>query len=157
MRVDPGRHRFSVESDGAEVTIEAISSEGVKLQRVEAVFPAPPAPAPPPPAPPRQEAPPPPRPAERPLPVAPIVAAAVGVVAFGSFAFFGARALSQSSDLHAHPGTYTQSDIDSLKTKIVVADTSLGIGIVATAIAVVLWLGRGTSAPPTSAALGRSP
>jgi hypothetical protein len=135
--VDPGRHVFLVESDGLPpVSVEAVVTEGVRLQRVEAVFPRP-APAP---SEPRFEAPAPPESRRPTLPTGTIVASAVGLVAFGACAYFGTRALVQSSDLHSHPGTFSQSDIDSLNAKVLAANVSMGVGVASAAVALVLWL-----------------
>jgi hypothetical protein len=71
------------------------------------------------------------------------VLAGVGVVALGSYAYFGLRGLSERSDLAAGCGaTHTCSDaqVDPIRTKFAVADISLAVGLVSLGVATWLFL-----------------
>jgi hypothetical protein len=71
----------------------------------------------------------------------------VALVGVGGFAFFGATGSSDANDLRhgcSVTSSCTQSSVDAIKSKYVVADVSLGIAVVALAAAAVLWL---TDAP----------
>lgn len=66
----------------------------------------------------------------------------VGILGMGGFAYFGLSANAQLSDLRAQPcaasATCAEADLDQVKTKHIVADISLGVGVVALGAAV--WL-----------------
>ena len=92
----------------------------------------------------------------------PWVLGGVAVVALGSFAFFGARALSKKDDIEsscASTHSCTQSQKDALFTSALVADVSLGVAVVAGGLATWLFLrtpsGDVTVAPSTSGAVAR--
>jgi len=76
------------------------------------------------------------------------VAAGVGVLALSSFAYFGLTASSDASNLRESCAPHCRvEDVDSVRTKLVVANVSLGVGIVALGVAGALWLAEGSSAP----------
>jgi len=72
-----------------------------------------------------------------------IVVGGVGVLALGSFAFFGLGGKSDVSDLEKTCKPHcAQSDVDAAKTKLLIADISLGVGIVALGVATYLVITR---------------
>jgi hypothetical protein len=82
----------------------------------------------------------------------------LGVVALGSFAYFGVTSKSDLDDLRATCAPYCpQSELDSVKSRMLVADISLGVGIASLAVATVLLVtsgsknAAGTSAKTTGA------
>ena len=125
--MDPGPHQLRFEHAGAPPKEQAIVvQQGVK-NRVIAVNWAPPAPAP-------EPAPPPPPP-ERGQPVVAYVLGGLGIAALGSFAAFAILGKREADDLNARcgdgappGGVCTQDEIDATRTKLVVADVSLGVG-----------------------------
>jgi hypothetical protein len=71
------------------------------------------------------------------------VLAGVGVVALGSFGYFGISGHARASDLKDGCGqtkTCDPADVDSARSKYLVADVSLGIGVVALGAAAAVWL-----------------
>src|SRR6185295_14465035 len=71
----------------------------------------------------------------------PWVLGGVAVVALGSFAFFGTRALSKKDDIEstcASAHSCSQSQKDGLFTSALVADISLGVALIAGGLAT--WL-----------------
>jgi hypothetical protein len=87
-------------------------------------------------------------PPPRGLPAATYVFGAVGLVALGSFGYFAVRGKSDADHLRATcvPGCET-SDVDAVHTKLLVADVSLGVGIVSLAAATFFALARGRANP----------
>jgi hypothetical protein len=72
-----------------------------------------------------------------------IIVGGVGVLALGSFAIFGLGGKSDVSDLEKNCKPHcAQSDVDSAKTKLLIADISLGVGIVALGVATYLVITR---------------
>jgi len=72
-----------------------------------------------------------------------IIVGGVGVLALGSFAIFGLGGKSDVSDLEKTcKPRCAQSDVDAAKTKLLIADISLGVGIVALGVATYLVLTR---------------
>jgi hypothetical protein len=65
----------------------------------------------------------------------------VALVAFGSEAYFGVTGLSARSDARAQPcaPACPSSDADRVRTKFIVADVSLGVGVLALAGALYVW------------------
>ncbi len=71
----------------------------------------------------------------------PIVAGAVGVVALGSFFTFAVLGRNQQTTrLDPCRGQCALDDVQSVRTKFLVADVSLGVAIVSFGIGAVLWL-----------------
>jgi hypothetical protein len=85
------------------------------------------------------------------LPVGAYVTGGIGVVALGTFTYFALRAKRDSDVLHetCAPGC-NHNDVAALKTKLIVADVALGIGVVGLAAATFIAL-RGRSAPSARA------
>lgn len=71
-----------------------------------------------------------------------IAVGGIGVVALGAFAIFGLRGTSDVDDLKACKPNCKQDDVDSAKSKLVMADISLSIGVVALGVATYLYLTR---------------
>lgn len=72
-----------------------------------------------------------------------LVVGGIGVLALGSFAIFGLSGKSDVSDLEKTcKPTCKESDVDSARTKLIVADISLGVGIVALGVATYLIITR---------------
>lgn len=135
IELDPGSHRFVFQRSGSpDVVQQAQIREGEKNREVSAVFAAPaPTPAPTPDTPPAE--------ATRPVPLAAWVLGGVGVVALGSFATFGAMGLSTRSTDHCATGC-TQAQKNDVDSKFLVADVSLGVGVVAVGLATWFFLSR---------------
>jgi hypothetical protein len=83
-------------------------------------------------------------------PLATLVLGGVAVASFATEAVFGMTGISQH-DSDVGPGGCaphcTQAERSSIQTKFAVADVSLGLGAVATALATVFWLTDHRSAP----------
>jgi hypothetical protein len=83
---------------------------------------------------------------------------ALSVAGLASFAVFGALGLDQKNQLRASCGnTCSDSQVSPLKTKYIVADTSLGIGLLAGAIATWLFFHPSVDATAPSIAVTISP
>jgi hypothetical protein len=153
--VDPGPHTFRFEVAG-EVPVErrVVVLEGQKNVKVSASY-APRA------APTTTVTVPPPGGyvEERPTPVAVWVLGGVGALALGSFAFFGISAVTQEDDLSEcdprnnpkDPVGCSEEDLDEVLRNRIVADVSLGVGIVALGAATVVYLTRPTIRSATPA------
>ncbi len=71
-----------------------------------------------------------------------LVLGGVGVLALGSFAIFGISGKNDVDDLQKCKPNCAESDVDSARTKLIIADISLGAGIVALAGAAFLYFTR---------------
>ncbi len=66
------------------------------------------------------------------------------MAALGSFTYFAISGSSEKSDLRARCGSRcSDAEVASLKTRYILADVSLGVGIVALGVATYLWLTHG--------------
>ncbi len=133
--VDPGAHTFRYETAGATaVEQKVVVNVGEKLRILDVAFGAPAKP----------EAPPPPPPEKTGVPTMTWVLGGVAIVAIGTSAIFGIAGLSKRSDLYADPcsdsNTCSQSEVDSVKTKFLVADIAGGIGIASAVVAGYFFL-----------------
>jgi hypothetical protein len=135
--VDPGTHEaIFTRPDGTTQKETFVARAGEKNRTVVARFVQAPTPPPPPPPPPS------PAPAEEPrrsIPTATWALGGVGVVALGVFGAVGAVGVSQRSRLGCDVGC-SASDKSSVDSKFLVADVALGIGVVAIAAAVAIYL-----------------
>jgi hypothetical protein len=143
LPVDPGPHRITFEAHGRVATQQHIvAREGDKLRPITAVL-ARLGPAD------RAETAP-----AGPSPVPIVVAGTVAALALGSFAVLGAIGQSQRQDLLdtcAPTQTCASSDVDAARTKLVVADVSLVVGLAATVVTgVLLARALGSNAPKAS-------
>lgn len=71
-----------------------------------------------------------------------LVLGGVGVLALGSFAIFGISGKNDVDDLQKCKPNCAESDVDSARTKLIIADISLGAGIVALAGAAFFYFTR---------------
>ena len=129
LSVDPGAHAFKFEHGKEPPVVEQVLvHEGVKNRMLTVTFPV---------------TAPPPRPEDRKptVPLATWILGGVGVVGLGSFAFFGLGARSRAEELRTTCApTCAGSDVDSLKTRMRVADISLGVGVLALGGATVFFM-----------------
>ena len=102
------------------------------------------------------------------VPVAAWVLGGVGVVGIGMFATFGIIGLNQKSDAEAPASeggckpTCRDDEVSSIRTKLIVADISLGVGVVALGVATYLFISsrsepKSTSSARVSVDLGPTP
>jgi hypothetical protein len=140
--VDPGEHVFRFEpADGPAVERRVLVHEGEKGQRIEVRLGASSSSSG--------------RPSEGLVrersdspPIAAYVAGGVGLLALGSFAYFGLSGLHQREDLLACRGACGDAEVDAVQRKFLIADVSLGISVVVLGAATILWLShRGEPAP----------
>ena len=146
--LDPGAHTIRCEAAGYETkTEEIVIREGEPVRVVACIMQASAVTASPPPV---VVAPPP----SRPFPVVPVVLGSVSLVALGVFAVVGATAASDYRSLERDCAPSCSSDrIDSLRTRFVVADVSLVLGIVSGVAAGAFWLfDRPAAAEPAKTA-----
>jgi hypothetical protein len=90
---------------------------------------------------------------DRPTPASVYALGAVGIVGLGAFTAFALMGNAKKSDLDSQncKPNCAQSDVDSIKSKYLLADISLGVGVVALGAATVLYLTRSeVPAPSTS-------
>ncbi len=150
--VDPGPHTFKFEVEGQpSVEQQAVIREGEKNRAITATFgttppevnrsnPVTQAPN---------------EPERKSAPVAGYIIGGVGLVALGGFVYFGLTGKSDVSTLRDGCGqthSCSQDDVDSAKSKLLIADVSLGIGIVALGVATYMILTHDSA--PASAKVG---
>ena len=142
VEVDPGMHRFRAEAeDGTSVELEVVVAEGEKSRAVTLVR--------------RSTRAPPPERAG--IPASAWVLGSVSVVAFGSFAYFGLTARADASERRSSCGpTCPENDLDAIRRKLLIADVSLGVGVVSLGIATFITLTR-PSKPNVSTAIDLQP
>jgi hypothetical protein len=137
VAVDPGEHvlRF-VAADGSTHEERIVLNVGEKNRRIVVEFSATSAA----PMQPGQPAGPPPSANAVPAtPVSVYVLGAVGAVALGSFAFFGVSALTRGNDLKGSCApTCSGDDATSVRRDALIADVSLGVGVIA--VAALAWI-----------------
>jgi hypothetical protein len=151
--LDPGEHTIRYESPGAPPADErVVMHAGEKNRQITVRLGAPPpapAPAPPPPVPIPES----PAKASGGIPTAAIVVGAIGVVGIASFAFFGLTGKSDVSDLRTNCApNCEQSKVDAARSKLIVADISLGVGVVA--LGVATWMILSNSKAPAQVTTG---
>lgn len=137
--VDPGEHTFTFEHQGQTIEEKVLIRTGEKNRPLNVKLEGAAAPPPPP-----GETTPPPsddRGSGGSL-VPALIVGGVGVVALGSFAFFGITGKSAVDDLQTCKPRCAESDVDSARTKLIVADISLGVGVVALGVATYMILTR---------------
>ncbi len=79
------------------------------------------------------------------------MAAGIGVVALSSFAYFGLSADGDAADLRRTCAPNCAPDrVDAVRSKLVLANVSLGVGVAAFGVAGALWLLKGSAPPPSS-------
>lgn len=152
--VEPGEHLFRFErADGKAIEQRVLVVEGEKNRKVVAEF-ASLVPKPPP-----GEAGPPAHESKK-VPVLAYVAGGVAVAALGSFTFFALSGKGSEKDLASScsPGC-SDDQLSPVKRDYLIADVSLGIGLVAAAAAVILALPALTDSgtPASAASISRLP
>jgi len=125
IAIDPGAHRFRAErEDGSFVELDVVVAEGEKSRAITLTMPD------------TVEK-------RASIPTASWILGGVSVVAFGSFAYFGLTGRAEASDRRTTCGpNCPQSDLDSIRRKLLIADISLGVGVVSFGVATVLVLTR---------------
>jgi hypothetical protein len=130
--VDSGEHTFRFESkDGSVKEEKVLLRAAEKARPIIATFGTGGTPPPPPP----------PGGGEGSI-VPAIVVGGIGVIALGSFAIFGIGGKNDVDDLQKCKPTCPEKDVDSARTKLIIADISLGVGIVALGVATYMFLTR---------------
>ncbi|MCB9585242.1 MAG: hypothetical protein H6718_07580 [Polyangiaceae bacterium] len=146
IEVDPGKHQLVLTAAGLEpIETEIVLREGEHRRMVELTFKLSTAAT---------------APAESPVEatqqipedeagsgsVLPYVLGGVGVLGVAGFVYFGLSGKAQRSDLESScKPNCTQSQIDEVDQKFLLADVSLGIGVVSLGIAAYLFLNGGDS------------
>jgi hypothetical protein len=162
IELDPGQHVLRVETAGSDPQEERfLLPAGDKNHTINVTFarpkPASPLVVPPPtqevpvpkPLPPSGETQPPEQ-SSRGVPAGSYVLGAIGVGALGVFGYFGIRGMLDADHLKQTcvPACQT-SDVDAVRTKLLIADIALGAGVVS--LAAATWFAvRGLSAPSRS-------
>jgi len=146
--VDPGEHTFTVEAAGHKpTTVRLVVRVNEKNRLVRVTFDD----GPKAPAATKIEPPRPPAAESRGVPVLGLTLAGVGALAMGSFAYFGATSKSDLDGLRSTCAPFCeQAALDDVKSRMLVADVSLGIGIVALGVATVLIIAHYASHPAAS-------
>jgi hypothetical protein len=153
LRLEPGGHTVKYERTGSDpVEAHVLLVAGEKNRQLTVEFPATP---PGSPSSPSSSGTTPPASGERHTTIRPAawVFTGLAVVAGTSFAYFGATGKSELDSLRATcAGHCAQSDVSSAWNKLIVADVSLGVGIVSVGLATWLFLmPRHSDAPPKDA------
>jgi hypothetical protein len=147
LPVDPGAHTMRYEAAGSPpVEEQVVIHAGEKNRPLMVRFAGP---AAPPEAPRTVPGPPAPSGGSGGVPTAAIVVGAIGVVALGSFTFFGITGKGDVSDLRSS-GCAPNCDpakVDAARNKLILADISLGVGVVALGVATWMVLANMKTAP----------
>jgi len=156
LDVDPGAHTFVFRAEGYPTREKRlVVHEGEKRRLVEVTLGANPEPlgepndgpeeipTTPGPEPPDDDA--------GGVPIGPVVFGAVGLVGLGMFAAFGAVGLGERSDLDACKPTCSDDEVDPVRTKFIIADISLAVGVVSLGVATIMLL-SGADEPETGKA-----
>jgi hypothetical protein len=127
--VDPGEHVLRYELPGSEpIEQSVLLREGDKERRLSVAFEAsaPPPPPPPPPAPP---------------PVLAFVLGGVGVAGLAAFTTLGVIGKNERDDLAATCApACSADDVSSVRTKLIAADVSLGVGVASLGVGTFLFV-----------------
>jgi len=163
VQMDLGKHTVKFEYQGQTKEEDVVIGAGQKNRNVTVTFGSAP-----PPGGPAGPTPPPGAETSKSGSIVPaLVVGGIGVVALGSFAFFGLGGKSDVSHLEDTCKPHcAESDVDKARTKLIIADISLGVGIVALGVATYLLVTRPkidadvktgqTSAPPPRAKTAKS-
>lgn len=144
IQIDPGDHVFVFEHAGQKaVERKVLIREGEKHRVVSVTFGA------------SSKDPGEDHPVEpsRPIPALTWVFGGLGLVALGSFAYFGATGKSEADEYQSCKPYCNESDVNATKTKLIVADVSLGVGIVSLGVATYLLVTRPKAQPASSAGM----
>lgn len=156
--VDPGPHLLRFEMDGRKsVEQRVLIREGEQRRAISIQFPSTIAPidqAAPTSAPPKRPASPAPDTTPVRIPIGAMVLGGVALAGLGSFAFFGITGKNDLADLRGTCGvthSCKQAEVNATRVKLIVADASLGVSVVALGIATGLVIARSSSDPPKAA------
>jgi hypothetical protein len=154
LAIDPGKHTLHYEAAGAPPVDEDVVMHAGEKNRTLTIKLGGAAPPPTTPTPTEPTAPVETSSGGHGPPVAAYVLGGVGVVALGSFAFFGLSGKSDVSDLRnsCAPGC-DQSQVDKARTKLIIADISLAVGVVALGVATYMIVTNRSPANVTTGAL----
>lgn len=142
ISLDPGAHRLVFQHPGSpDAAVDVMLREGEKNREVAAMFDTGAVAVSPP-----REAP----GVERPVPASAWIAGGVGVLGLASFATFGALGVSARGSDHCDTGC-TQSQKDAVDSKYLIANISLGVGVVALGAAAWFYFTRPATERPASA------
>jgi hypothetical protein len=157
LPIDPGPHTFKYQTQGAApLTQTVIVRSGEKNRIIKVDFPPPPGKEPKPEQKPVEKQPP---PKDNGAPIGAYVLGGIGVVAIGGFAFFGVTGKNDLDNLKKSscvPFCPT-SQLDDVKTKLLVADISLGVGVLALGGATILFLTHGSGETKKETAIRVAP
>lgn len=134
--LDPGPHTLRFERAGSEpVEQKILLRVGERNRAIRVVLAPKPAPRPAP------------EPAPEPassgsIPAATLILGGVGLLALGSFAYFGASGESKQSDLESCKPSCDSDDVSDVRTRYLVADVSLAIGVLALGGATYFYFSR---------------
>ncbi|HZF50599.1 MAG TPA: hypothetical protein VE093_18200 [Polyangiaceae bacterium] len=145
--IDPGDHVLRYEVPGAEPIEQGVTiREGEKARKLSIQFDttAPVAPPPPPEAAGSGDGGGP--------PVLALVLGGVGVVGLGAFVTLGVLGKNQRDDLRdTCAPSCAEADVSSVRTKLLLADVSLGVGVVSLGVATYLFIASSGSKPEPAA------
>jgi hypothetical protein len=143
VAIDPGDHVLRYELPGAEPIEQGVTiREGEKARKLSILFDTTAPVAPPPP----------PQEVESGdgggPPVLAFVLGGVGVVGLGAFVTLGVLGKSQRDDLRdSCAPSCPEDDVSSVRTKLILADVSLGVGVVSLGVATYLFIASAGSKP----------
>lgn len=127
LELDPGAHRVELRvADGRLQQTSFLLRAGEKLRRITVLFPAPAS------APVSEPA--------RPVPVAAYVLGGLGLLALGSFTYFGLEGKAKERELEHCKPDCVQSDVDRMRAAYLAADISLSVSAVSLGVGGYLWL-----------------
>jgi hypothetical protein len=150
--LDPGVHELRASlSDGRSIQQPIVVKQGERDRLVELRFVA----SAPPPETDRGEPTPHAPAATRPSLVAPLVLGGIAVASFAVMGAFWVDGWSGKKELDACARPCRQDDVDSVKTKLLVGNVALGVGIVAAAASALVWLFESPPAARNSAHAAR--
>lgn len=148
--VDPGSRTFQFRHVGSKaVEKKVMIREGEKARTLSVAF-DPPAPSKPVPVSDSGNK------SRAGVPAGAVVFGGLGLVALGSFAYFGISGRSAAAELEDTCGrdkSCTEAQVSPVRTKLLIADISLGVSLVSLGAAAYLFFSRGDAAkaPPVSA------
>jgi hypothetical protein len=150
VALDPGAHHLVFQRPGApDVAVDVVLREGEKNRAVSATFGGSPASSTsPPPADDSSQ--------HRPVPLIVWIAGGVGVMGMASFATFGALGVSERAGAHCDTGCGA-SDKSSVDSKYLIANVSLGVGLVGLGVATWMYLARPSTEPAKTAVVDMRP
>jgi hypothetical protein len=158
--LDPGEHVLRFEIAGADpIEQRHVIREGDKLRRISVAFGAAGGAAPAPSGTTATAPPAPPPDTGGGAPPLAYVLGGLGIVGVGVFATLGAVALGEKGDLEDSCAPRCKEEqVDSIRTKLIVADVALGVGVISLGVATVLFITAPSDGeakdPPAAAARG---